>query len=212
MKRWSLWQEVYKSTILTVWLICSGWLMWEIYSNPTLTTGENFWSNLVAIIGIVVATLIGWQIYSAMDWNSKAERLAKIEDSYSSLINDIRNNRDFSEASMLYLDARSQLDDLYNNPEEAYDNLESIYSSFLMAISLYTAPSVEKQIQNCIDWMRGVLDNMERYNMGKDNSFQDECNQLYCNIMKHKNHLTIAQQETLKALNAQRKALLFHEY
>lgn len=199
--------EVYKTTMLTIWLIFSGWLMWKIYSNPIMSSGENIWSNLIAVIGIIVATLIGWQIYSAMDWNSKVERLSKIEDGYSSLMTEANNNRNFSEASMLYLDARSKLDDFYNKPDESIDDLEGIYKSFLTAISLYTSPSVEKQIQRCIDWMEGALSNIERYNIGKDKDFQNECESLYRQIMENKHHLTMVQQGKLKSLNVRRKNL-----
>ncbi len=71
--------ELYKTSILTAWLAFSMWLMWKVYNNPILSGFADFWSNLIAIIAIIVATLIGWQIYSAMDWNSKAAKLDRIE-------------------------------------------------------------------------------------------------------------------------------------
>ena len=98
------WSEIYKTTILTAWLGCNGYLMYRIYDNPILLINpENFWSNIIAIIGIIVATLIGWQIYSAMDWNSKAERLSRLENANQSITTEIKNNRFFSEASVHFI-------------------------------------------------------------------------------------------------------------
>lgn len=209
--------EIYKTTILTAWLGGSGYLMYRIYDNPILLLNpQNFWSNIIAIIGIVVATLIGWQIYSAMDWNSKAERISKIEDGYKAMLLEISNNRNFSQASMLYLEARAMIDDAYKdendknegkNDEWTPDAYADAYLMLLEAISLYTSPSVEKPIQNCINWMYGMIDSMKRNGIGNDAAFQYKCDELFEQIKANKHHLTIAQYDALKNLNERRKNL-----
>lgn len=156
----------YKIVILTIWLVFSGWLMYKIYSNPiNVLDKSNVWSNLIAIIGIIVATLIGWQIYSAMDWNSKIERISNIERTYAKLFADVGNNRKFVEATILLFNARAQLNSI-EDIEKAKDDFADLYKQLLEAISLFVAPSVERQIQDCIDWMLGAMDNMERFKTG----------------------------------------------
>lgn len=211
------WGEIYKTTILTAWLAGSGFLMYRIYDNPILLLNpENFWSNIIAIIGIVVATLIGWQIYSAMDWNSKAERISKIEDGYKAMLLEVSNNRNFSQASMLYMEAKSLIDDAHKeeqeknegkNDEWTADAYSDAYLMLLEAISLYTSPSVEKPIQNCINWMYGMIEDMKRNNIGSDADFQSKCNELFEQIKANKHHLTFAQYDDLKNLNEKRKNL-----
>lgn len=207
------WGEIYKTTILTAWLGGSGYLMYGIYDNPMLLLNpENFWSNIIAIIGIVVATLIGWQIYSAMDWNSKAERISKIEDGYKSMFSALINTRNFSEASMLYTEARSLIDDAYKKEQDKDEfwsatDFSDAYLMLLEAISLYTSPSVEKPIQNCMDWMNGMIEAMRRYGVGADADFQTKCDELYEQIKGNKQHLTLAQYDRIKELNNKRKNL-----
>lgn len=211
------WGEIYKTTILTAWLAGSGYLMYRIYANPILLLNPaNFWSNIISIIGIIVATLIGWQLYSAMDWNSKAERISKIEDGYKAMLLEVSNNRNFSQASMLYMEAKSLIDDAYKeeqkknegkNDEWTADAYSDAYLMLLEAISLYTSPSVEKPIQNCINWMYGMIEDMKRNNIGSDADFQSKCNELFEQIKANKHHLTFAQYDDLKNLNEKRKNL-----
>lgn len=203
--------ELYKTTILTVWLAISVWMMLRVCDSSMMTNDNEFWSKLIAIIGIIVATLIGWQIYSAMDWNSKAERMTKIEDSFSSLISDVQNNRNFAAASVLYIKARNMLNSAYEDPENSKEDFQDCYLTLLKAISLYTAPSVEEQIEDCISWMNGAIENMRRFDVGKDTRFQDECNNLYKQIIANKQYLTIAQQNKLNSLNKKRTGLLTNE-
>lgn len=70
--------EIYKTSIFTAWLGFSSYMMLRVCDMQMSTNDSEFWSKLIALIGIIVATLIGWQIYSAMDWNSKAEKLNRI--------------------------------------------------------------------------------------------------------------------------------------
>lgn len=208
------WGEIYKTTILTAWLAGSGFLMYRIYDNPILLLNpENFWSNIIAIIGIVVATLIGWQIYSAMDWNSKAERISKIEDGYRTTFAALNNTRNFSEASMLYMEAKSLIDDAYkeeqkkiegDNEDWSPDDFPEAYLMLLEAIALYTSPSVEKPVQNCIYAMYGIIEAMRRNNVGQDAEFQSKCNDFFQQIKENKHHLTIAQYDKLKDLKSRR--------
>ena len=212
-QRFIRWGDIYKTSVLTVWLGWSGYLMYEIYNNPILLENTNdIWSNLIAVIGIIVATLIGWQIYSAMDWNSKAERISKIEDGYKSMFSALSNTRNFSEASILYSEARSLIEDAYKNEKDKKEDwsatdFSDAYSMLLEAISLYTSPSVEKPIQNCIDWMNGAIQAIQRNNVGKDAEFQNKCDELFEQIKDNKHHLTLAQYDRLKVLNRIRKDL-----
>lgn len=204
------WGEIYKTTILTAWLGGSGYLMYRIYNNPILLLNpENFWSNIIAIIGIVVATLIGWQIYSAIDWNSKAERISKIEDGYRSMFAALNNTRNFSKASMLYMEAQSLIDDAYKNENEKKEDwsvtdFSDAYLMLLEAVSLYTSPSVEKPIENCIKQMYAMIEAMRRHGIGVDVDFQSNCDELFEHIKKNKQHLTIAQYDKLKDLKSRR--------
>lgn len=206
--------EIYKTAILTAWLGFSGWIMYGMYDNPILLyNSADRWSNLIAVIGIVVATLIGWQIYSAMDWNNKAERISKIEDGYRSMFAALNNTRNFSEASMLYMEAKSLIDDAYKEEQKKNENgnvdwspdgFPEAYLMLLEAIALYTSPSVEKPIQNCIDAMYGIIEAMRRNNVGKDAEFQSKCNDSFQQIKENKHHLTIAQYDKLKDLKSRR--------
>lgn len=199
--------EFYKTTILTAWLAFSAWMMWRVCNISMATDEADFWSKIIAIIGIIVATLIGWQIYSAMDWNSKADRITKMEDGFCSLMSEIRTNRNFSEASVLYINARNLINEADEDPENSKESFEGCYKMLLKAISLYTAPSVEQQIEDCIGWMYSVVESMERHGYGKDEDFQEECDKLFTQIKSNKHHLTIAQQGKLKGLESRRKGL-----
>lgn len=199
--------ELYKTTILTAWLAFSAWLMWKVYNNPSLSNDKEFWSNMIAIIAIIVATLIGWQIYSAMDWNNKADRISKMEDGYISLLSEIASNRNFSEASMLYMEVCSRIDIASEDPDNFAENYEDYYLQLLRAISLFTSQSVEEAIENCISRMYSVIDAMERYNTGSGDDFQDDCDCVYKTIKENKRHLTVAQQDKLRGLENRRKQL-----
>lgn len=199
--------ELYKTTILTAWLSFSAWLMWGIYNNPILSSGENFWSNLIAILAIIVATLIGWQIYSAMDWSSKIERISRMEDGYSNILKEVVNNRNFAEASVLLLRAQSLKKLADDSPEDNKNFYEDAYRLMLRAIKLYTSISVEEQILNCIMPMYAIIESMGRYGVGDGTDFQEECDVLYNQIKEHVHLLTLDHQGRLKDLHNRRKAI-----
>ena len=202
------WGEVYKNTILTAWLGGSGCLMYRIYDNPILLLNpENFWSNIIAIIGIVIATLIGWQIYSAMDWNSKAERLAKIENTNVSLISDVKNVRSYAEASVLFIDALMTIADLGDEPnkKDGYQKKKkNTYTTLLKALTLYAGPTLEETIQNCLQYIEHVMDMINLYDVEMDNSFQEECNELYEKIKSNKDRLTKTQWGSVQRIHKKR--------
>lgn len=202
------WGELYKSAILTAWLIFSGCLMWGVYSNPILLLNpQNFWSNIIAIIGIVVATLIGWQIYSAMDWNSKAERLSRLENANQSITTEIKNNRFFSEASVHFIHAILSMTEADANPTDNKDNYSFAYKSLLHALSLYVGPSIEDPVEECIQYMFGALQAIRLNDVPVDEDFHATCEKYYQIINEHKNHLTKAQQGKVEQIHKRRLAL-----
>lgn len=207
-QRFIRWGEIYKTSVLTVWLGWSGYLMYEIYNNPILLKNTNdIWSNLIAVIGIIVATLIGWQIYSAMDWNSKAERLAKIENTNVSLVSDVKNVCSYAEASVLFIDALMTIADLGDEPnkKDGYqDNLKNTYTTLLKALTLYAGPTLEETIQNCLQYIEHVMDMINLYDVEMDNSFHEDCNELYEIIKSNKGRLTKAQWGSVQRIHKKR--------
>lgn len=205
------WSEIYKTTTLTVWLAASGYLMFKIYLNPILLSQtDNNWSNLIAIIGIIIATLIGWQIYSAMDWNSKAERLSKIEETGSSLVKEIKDVRSYAEASTLFIEALNIMAELGEEPnkKDGYeDNLTEIYTLLLQALCLFAGPTLEETIERCISKLQYTIGTMSMYGIKPSTSFHEKCEELFENIKSNKQNLTNAQWNKLKAIHKSRTEL-----
>lgn len=198
--------EFYKITILTAWLIFSGLMMYKVYTKDSSNDGE-LWSNLLAIVGIIIATLIGWQIYSAMDWNSKVERLSKIESLYDKLSLDVLGNRNYSEATYLAISAERMLNDALKAPEEDKEDFPKIYKNFLQAIRLFGASSVEEAIESCIMQLYGLIEYMRRYESDLDDDFHAHCDTLYEKIKSENKYITKAQLGKLKDIHHRRNEL-----
>lgn len=202
------WGELIKAITLIAWLGFCGWLMYQIYSNPiSISNKSDVWSNLIAILGIIVATLIGWQIYSAMDWNSKVERLSKIESLYDKLSLDVLGNRNYSEATYLAISAERMLNDALKAPEEDKDDFPKIYKNFLQAIRLFGASSVEEAIESCIMQLYGLIEYMGRYQSDLDDDFHAHCDTLYEKIKSENKFITKAQLGKLKEIHNRRIGL-----
>lgn len=207
-QRFIRWGEIYKTSVLTVWLGWSGYLMYEIYNNPILLKNTNdIWSNLIAVIGIIVATLIGWQIYSAMDWNSKAERLSRLENANQSITTEIKNNRFFSEASVHFIQGLLTYTEANTDPEKNKNDYVFAYKSFLRALSLYVGPSIEDPVEECISYLHVTADCIRRYEADIDDDFHSECEKHYETIKGHKEHLTKAQQGKVEQVHKKRTAI-----
>lgn len=199
--------ELYKTTILTAWLAFSAWLMWRVCNIPMATNEADFWSKLIAILGIIVATLIGWQIYSAMDWNSKIERLSKIEKMYNDISMNVEGNRNYSEATYLAISAARHLDLALKEPKEYKENFTDIYLSFLKAIKLFGDSSVEESIENCISNLYAILDYMRWNEVQLNDDFHSKCEAMYEDIKNTNRFITKAQLGKLFDVNCRRNAI-----
>lgn len=199
--------ELYKMLILTIWLVFNCWLMYEVYRNSFSIYKDHTLSDLISIIGIIVATLIGWQIYSVMDWNSKIERLSKIEDNNITIDREIKDTRAYTEASILFIKALNMIADIGENGEERKDEYEDIYQDLLKALSLYSGPTLEETIEACINNLQLALNSLQMYRVEVSPIFMENCDALYETIKQRKDNLTKAQWNKLIILNTKRKSI-----
>lgn len=200
-------RELYKITILTLWLLFSGYLLYIVYTRP-VPLGCGDWGNVISVLGIIVATLIGWQIYSSIDWVSKSERISKLENLAENLRNTVIRDQFHNKANVSFMQAIMVHNDTDKNQSKARDNYPNVYKLYLDSLYNYLNATQPLTVESCLYNMERVIDSMESFRPSKmPPNFMDDCNNLYHSILKHRKKLTSEQIGRLNKLNEKRKAL-----
>lgn len=200
-------REFYKITILTLWLGFSGYILYSIYTRPAvLGCGE--WGNIISVLGVIVATLIGWQIYSSIDWVSKSERISKLENFAENLQNSFIKDQHRNRADISFVQALMMHNDTDKMQDKLRDNYPNVYRLYLESLSNYLSSVHSLTVESCLFNMETVIKSMEKF---KPNdlppNFMNDCNALYQSILKYRQKLTSEQIERLNKLNEKRKTL-----
>lgn len=183
--------ELYKTTILTVWLTSSIWLMWKVYNNPILSGCENFWSNLIAIIGIIIATLIGWQIYASMDWGAKLTQISSIESRVSLIDADFRKGEALNRAHIDFLQALLMWSHRNRDPSGDAENLPNIFRLLLSALNGYLIAMEHIPIGSCIENLGTLIEQMETLpTINNTEWLRTECGKLFDSIAERQRFLS----------------------
>lgn len=200
-------KEFYKITILTLWLLFSGYILYSVYARPAvLGCGE--WGNIISVLGVIVATLIGWQIYSSIDWVSKSERISKLENLAENLQNSFIKDQHRNRADISFVQALMMHNDTDKMQDKLRDNYPNVYRLYLESLSNYLSSVHSLTVESCLSNMETVIQYMEKFMPHElPPNFMDDCNILYQNILIHRKKLTSKQIERLNKLNEKRKAL-----
>lgn len=200
-------RELYKITILTLWLLFSGYLLYAVYARPvSLSCGD--WGNIISVLGVIVATLIGWQIYSSIDWVSKSERISKLESIAENLQNSFAKDQFRNRADISFVQALMMHNDTDKMQDKLRDNYPSVYRLYLESLSNYLNATQSYSIESCLFNMEAVIKHIEKFMPHElPPNFMNDCNALYQKIIHHSKNLSSEQIERLNKLNEKRKTL-----
>lgn len=200
-------KEFCKIAILTIWLLFSGYLLYTVYTRPAvLGCGE--WGNIISVLGVIVATLIGWQIYSSIDWVSKSERIAKLENLAENLQNSFIKDQFRNRADISFVQALMMHNDTDKMQDKLRDNYPNVYRLYLEALSNYLSSVHSLTVESCLFNMENVIKSIEKFKPNElPPNFMDDCNVLYQSILRYRQKLSSEQIERLSKLNEKRKTL-----
>lgn len=200
-------RECYKIAILTLWLGFSGYILHSVYTRPAVL-GCSEWGNIISVLGVIVATLIGWQIYSSIDWVSKSERISKLENLAEDLQNSFIKDQHRNRADISFVQALMMHNDTDKMQDKLRDNYPNVYRLYLESLSNYLSSEHSLTVESCLFNMETIIQYMETFKPNElPPNFMDDCNNLYLNILRYRKKLTSEQIERLNKLNEKRKTL-----
>ena len=113
---------------------------------------------IVAIFSLLVAVLVGWNIYQLIDFNEKNKQLCMLEKGVEGELNYIHNKTDYNQA-MVYAMISQNSSAYFSSNEDSFIKYQMIYKGILALKTFSNFPDCDKEISSLSDTMIKGMDN-----------------------------------------------------
>lgn len=145
-------KEIYILYILV--FIIAGWFAYICYRDLRFDA-DNSAGIIVSILGIMVALLIGWQIWQTMDIKDKIDKINNIEQSGIKMQDDIFAFKIYMDAENLML--RAFVNSHNNKKEESFDYIfDALYKYAEISYKDYAQATTIKVIADTIEFITEI--------------------------------------------------------
>lgn len=175
----------------------------------TFTKDLSFdWSGIVVgALSLIVAVLIGWQIYNII----KVEQLKEQIEATNKNIGEIKSNAQIElykvNAQSLLLHAKNYINE-YNSKNTDCSSLKFAYGITAFALYYHTSAQETNLIDSCLDILKTCLKCAEATNEWKtlfDDTTEQQAQKCYLSILTFSRLLTSEQLSVLNAINQSRR-------